>query len=107
MEDLAPALLTPQPAAPLLTPQPVAPPELVVEVVPDAEAPPDGEFGPRIEAILDSLDRIGQHEGCPPELLRLSRLSAAMVRLMLRKGLVGEQELVSAYVQSERGTPRR
>jgi hypothetical protein len=26
---------------------------------------------------------------------------------MLRKGLVDEQELVSAYVQSERGAPRR
>jgi hypothetical protein len=98
MEDLAPALLTPQP---------VPPPELLVEVVPEAELPPDGEFGPRIEAILDSLDRIGQHEGCPPEMLRLSRLSAAMVRLMIRKGLISEQELVSAYVQAERGAPRR
>jgi hypothetical protein len=107
MEDLAPALLTPRPAAPNLTPQPVPPPELVVEVIPDADAPPDAEFGPRIEAILDSLDRIGQHEGCPPELLRLSRLSSAMVRLMLRKRLLTEQELVSAYVQAERGAPRR
>ncbi|MGA8891285.1 MAG: hypothetical protein WB493_06940, partial [Anaeromyxobacteraceae bacterium] len=107
MEDLAPVLLTPQPAGPVLTPQPVPPPELVVEVVPDAEVPPDGEFGPRIEALLDSLDRIGQHEGVPPEVLRLSRLSAAMVRLMLRKGLLTEQELVSAYVQAERGALRR
>jgi hypothetical protein len=98
MEDLAPALLTPQPGRP---------PELVVELIPDAEPPPDGEFGPRIEAILDSLERIGQHEGCPPEMLRLSRLSSAMVRLMLRKGLITEQELVSAYVQAERGAPRR
>jgi type IV pilus assembly protein PilB len=107
MEDLAPALLTPQPAAPRLTPLPVPPPELVVEVIPDAEVPPDGEFGPRIEAILDSVDRIGHHEGCPPELLRLSRLSAAMVRLMLRKGLVTEQELVSAFLGAERGPPKR
>jgi hypothetical protein len=98
MEDLAPALLTPQPRPP---------PELVVEVIPDAEVAPDGEFGPRIEALLDSLDRIGQHEGCPPELMRLSRLSSAMVRLMVRKGLISEQELVSAYVQAERGAPRR
>jgi hypothetical protein len=30
-----------------------------------------------------------------------------MVRLMLRKRLLTEQELVSAYVQAERGAPRR
>jgi hypothetical protein len=78
-------------------------PELIVEVVPDGE----GEFGPRIEAMLDGLDRIGLHEGCPPEVVRLSRLASAMMRLMIRKGLVTEDEMVAEFVRTEGAGPRR
>jgi hypothetical protein len=77
-------------------------PKLTVEVVPDG----DGEFGPRIQAMLDGLDRIGLHEGCPPEVVRLSRLASAMVTLMLRKGIVTEDELVAEFVRSGSVGPR-
>ena len=83
---------------------PAAPaPELIVEVVPDGE----GEFGPRTEAMLDGLDRIGLHEGGPPEVVRLSRLTAAMMRLMLRKGHVTEDELVAEFVRTGSAGQRR
>jgi hypothetical protein len=82
---------------------PVAPaPELIVEVAPEGE----GEFGPRILAMLDGLDRIGLHEECPPEVVRLSRLASAMVTLMLRKGLVTEDELVAEFVRTGNEGPR-
>lgn len=77
--------------------------ELVIDIVPDG----DGEFGPRIEAMLDGLDRIGLHEGGPPEVIRLSRLTSAMMRLMLRKGLVTEEELVAEFVRTGSVGPRR
>jgi hypothetical protein len=75
----------------------VAPaPELIVEIVPEA----DGEFGPRIEAMLDGIDRVALHDGCPPEVVRLARLTSALVRLMLRKGLVSEDEMVHEFVRT-------
>lgn len=77
-------------------------PEMIVEVAPEGE----GEFGPRIQAMLDGLDRIGLHEGCPPEVVRLSRLASAMVTLLLRKGLVTEDELVAEFVRSGSAGPR-
>lgn len=77
--------------------------ELVIDIVPGG----DGEFGPRIEAMLDGLDRIGLHEGGPPEVIRLSRLTSAMMRLMLRKGLVTEEELVAEFVRTGSVGPRR
>jgi len=83
---------------------PAAPvPEMVVEILSEGE----GEFGPRIEAMLDGLDRIGLHEGGPPEVIRLSRLTSAMMRLMLRKGLVTEDELVAEFVRTGSVGPRR
>lgn len=84
---------------------PAAPPELVVEVLPDD----GGEFnyGPRVEAILDGLERIGGHEGSTPDLARLSRFASGMVRLLVKKGFISEDELAAAYVQAERGPPKR
>jgi hypothetical protein len=84
---------------------PEPPPELIVELTPDD----DGEagFGPRVEAILDGLQRIGGSEGSPPELARLSRFSAALVRILVRKRLVTEDELATAFVQAERRAARR
>jgi len=77
-------------------------PELIVEVVPEGES----EFGPRIQAMLDALDRIGLDEGCPPEIVRLSRLASAVVSLMVRKGLVTEDELVAEFVRTGSVGPR-
>jgi hypothetical protein len=90
-------------AAPVPVALPEAPPELVVEVEPETEQ----EFGPRVEAILDGLERIGGSEGCPPELARLARFASAMVRVLVKKRLVSEDEVAAAYVQAERGAPRR
>lgn len=84
---------------------PDGPQELVVEVLPDVDA--DFHYGPRVEAILDGLERIGGGEGCPPELGRLARFSSAMVRLLVKKGFISEDELAAAFVKAERGTPRR
>ncbi len=81
---------------------PGSPPELVVEIEPELEA----AFGPRVEAILDGLERIGQ-DGSTPDLARLSRFAAAMVRLLVQKGLVSEDELATAYLRADRGSPRR
>jgi hypothetical protein len=78
-------------------------PELIVEIVPEGE----GEFGPRVEAIFDVLDRVALHESCPPEVVRLSRLASAMARLLLRKGLVTEDELVAEFVRTEGVGPTR
>jgi hypothetical protein len=93
------------PEAPAPPASEAAPPELIVEVVPDADA--DAEFGPRIEAMLDGLDRIGLQETTPLEVVRIARLSSAMMRLMLRKGLVTEDELVREFVHNEGAGPRR
>ncbi len=84
---------------------PEAPPELIVEILPEGEG--DFTFGPRVEAILDGLERIGGQAGCPPELGRLSRFSAALVRLLVKKGFISEDELAAAFVQAERGSPKR
>lgn len=84
------------------TPTPPAP-ELIVEIVPEGE----GEFGPRVEAIFDVIDRVALHESVPAEVVRLSRLASAMARLLLRKGLVTEDELVAEFVRTEGVGPTR
>ena len=84
---------------------PAPPPELVVEVLPDGED--DFNYGPRVEAILDGLERIGGHEGISPDLARLSRFASGMVRLLVKKGFVSEDELAAAYLRAERGPPKR
>jgi hypothetical protein len=82
---------------------PGPPTELVVEIEPEGSF----AFGPRVEAILDGLDRIGGAEGSSPELGRLARFSSAMVKLLVQKGFVSEDELAHAYVQAERGSLKR
>ena len=99
MEDDVPP---PPSARPLLTPIP-NPAELIVEIEPEGSF----TFGPRVEAILDGLERIGASEGSPPELGRLARFSSAMVKLLVQKGFVTEDELAQAYVQAERGALKR
>ncbi len=90
---------------PVLARLPAAPPELVVEVLPDDDG--DFNYGPRVEAILDGLERIGGHEGGSPDLSRLARFASGMVRLLVKKGFISEDELAAAYVQAERGPPKR
>ncbi|MEI6226935.1 MAG: hypothetical protein WCS72_19520 [Deltaproteobacteria bacterium] len=101
MEDDVPPPPPPS-ARPLLTPTP-NPAELIVEIEPEGSF----TFGPRVEAILDGLERIGGSDGCPPELGRLARFSSAMVKLLVQKGFVSEDELAQAYVQAERGALKR
>jgi hypothetical protein len=99
MEDDVPP---PPPSRPVAPPAP-PPGELVVEIEPEGSF----TFGPRVEAILDGLERIGASEGSPPELGRLARFSSAMVKLLVQKGFVSEDELAHAYVQAERGGLKR
>ena len=84
---------------------PEDPPELIVELTPDDDG--EADFAPRVEAILDGLERIGAGEGSTPELARLSRFSAAMVRILVRKRLVTEDELAAAFVKAERRSKTR
>ena len=84
---------------------PEDPPELIVELTPDDDG--EADFAPRVEAILDGLERIGAGEGSTPELARLSRFSAAMVRILVRKRLVTEDELAAAFVKAERRSKQR
>jgi hypothetical protein len=83
---------------------PEDPPELIVELTPED----DGEAGfpPRVEAILDGLERIG-NETTTPELARLSRFTAAMVGILVKKRLVTEDELASAFMKAERRAKQR
>lgn len=91
---------------PTVRPQlPEDPPELIVELMPEEDG--DGGFGPRVEAILDGLERIGFGEGSTPELARLSRFTAAMVRILVKKRLVTEDELAAAFVKAERRAKQR
>ncbi len=84
---------------------PEAPPELIVELTPEDDG--DAEFAPRVEAILDGLERIGAGDATSPELARLSRFSAAMVRILVKKRLVTEDELANAFVKAERRAKQR
>jgi len=69
---------------------------LEAEVGADAELP---DLSPRLHALLDALDRASRGGAAAPELARLARLSSALVRLLLRKGVVGEAELIAELVR--------
>jgi hypothetical protein len=84
---------------------PEDPPELIVDLTPDGDG--DDGFGPRVEAILESLERIGATEGSPPEVARLSRFASALVRILVKKRLVTEDELAAAFVKTERRALKR
>ncbi len=71
---------------------------------PPARAVP---VGSRVESVLEGLERIGGTPGCPSEAAHLSRFAAALVRVLVKKGLVGEEELAQAYAEAKRPTPRR
>jgi hypothetical protein len=92
-----------RPGPPAATALPSGPPELIIDVQPEGEP----EYGPRVEALLDSLERIGVREPAGPEMVRLARLSSTLIRLLLRKGVVTESELADAFVRGDRGPPRR
>jgi hypothetical protein len=59
--------------------------------------PPAGS--PRLHALLDALDRASRGEPTPVETARLARTVAALVRVLLAKGLVAEEELLAAFLR--------
>jgi hypothetical protein len=62
--------------------------------------PAAGELGsPRLQVILDDFERAAHADGVPPEVSRLARASGALLRVLLRKGLVTEQELVDELLR--------
>jgi hypothetical protein len=67
----------------------------------DVPAAGDGaELGsPRLQVILDDFERAARADGVPPEVARLARASGAVLRALLRKGLLTEQELVDELLR--------
>jgi hypothetical protein len=64
-------------------------------VTPLDEGPPS----PRLQAILDSLDRVARGEAPGPEVARLARVVGALVRLLVARGMVSEDELVAELLR--------
>jgi hypothetical protein len=56
-------------------------------------------ISPRLQVILDDFERAAHSDGVPPEMARVARASAALLRVLLRKGLVTEQELVDELLR--------
>jgi len=54
---------------------------------------------PRLQALLDALDRAARGEAPGPEVARLARVVGAMVRLLVAKGIVAEDELVAEFLR--------
>jgi hypothetical protein len=52
------------------------------------------ELTPEETAILDALDRLAHGGHAEPEIVRPVQAMAALVRLLLRKRVISEQELV-------------
>ncbi|HTP50763.1 MAG TPA: hypothetical protein VMK42_08705 [Anaeromyxobacteraceae bacterium] len=94
-----PARAPPPPAprvadlTPLPRPDPVAPAEPASGHPPadEGEAP---DLSPRLHALIDAIDRAARGASSTPDVARIARLSAALVRLLLRKGAVTEAELI-------------
>jgi hypothetical protein len=54
---------------------------------------------PRLHALLDALDRASRADASGPETARLARAVSAIVRVLLAKGLVDEDELLAAFLR--------
>jgi hypothetical protein len=79
---------------------PRAPPEPVFQAVP-APAPREGPppagatpFTERDRAVLEALDRLAGGAHAEPELLRPAQAMAAIIRLLIRRGIVSEREFL-------------
>jgi len=92
----------PAPGPAVLTPLPEADPVSAIDLPPGSELPPEGEvpdLSPRLHALLDALDRAARGESGAPDVARLARLSSALVRLLLRKRVVTETELIAELLR--------
>jgi hypothetical protein len=73
-------------------------PILATDLVPDDE--PGGRPLTADEiAILDSLDRLASGAHAEPEIVKPAQAMAALVRLLLRKGIIVERELLDELVR--------
>jgi hypothetical protein len=73
-------------------------PILATDLVPDDE--PGGRPLSADEiAILESLDRLASGAHAEPEIVKPAQAMAALVRLLLRKRIIGEQELLDELVR--------
>jgi len=100
----APPPMPPRPPAAPAPSADVAPanPAPTIELPLGSEVGADGELpdlSPRLHALLDALERSARARGAPPDLVRLARLSSALVRVLLRKGVVGEAELIAELLR--------
>lgn len=110
----APPVLTP--VAPPAGPRPLAGPEQrLAEAVrglrtaeprsPGTAVPP-AAIGRRLESILADVEGAAAHGNTPPEVASLSRFTAAVVRILVRRGLLSEQDVAAAWAEAERPTRR-
>lgn len=67
--------------------------------VPAALPEEDEPVSPRLAVILDDFERMARAEGAPPEMARFARAMGALVRLLLKRGIVQEQELVNELLR--------
>jgi len=78
-------------------PLPTVDPLSTIELPLDAGVSSDGDapdLSPRLHALLDAVDRAARAQSGSPDVVRIARLSAALVRLLLRKGAITEVELI-------------
>lgn len=76
----------------------------------EGAAPPEGAWGEEParqreltaeeNVVLDALGRLGAGDDSVPTIVRPPQLTAALIRLLLRKGLVTEQELLDEILRS-------
>jgi hypothetical protein len=60
-----------------------------------AKAPaPSRELTPRELAILDSLERLAAGQPAQPDVVKPTQAMAALIRLLFKKGIVGELEFL-------------
>jgi type IV pilus assembly protein PilB len=71
-----------------------------IELPLSAVTPLDEPRGsPRLHALLDALDRASRGDASAPETARLARAVAALVRVLVAKGVVEEEELLAAFLR--------
>ncbi len=67
-------------------------PAATVPPAPDAKQPP--QFTSRERAILDALERLAGGAHAEPELLKPAQAMAAVIRILIRRGIVSEREFL-------------
>ncbi len=87
-DDPLHARARPPPAAPGVPGQPAA------AAPPPSEAKPAPQLTARERAILDALDRLAGGAHAEPELLKPAQAMAAVIRILIRRGVVTERELL-------------